>query len=486
MIFELNAKIMSLRIYNSLTKNKDEFVPIIPGEVNMYVCGPTVYDDTHIGHLRAAFSFDVIRRYLLYKGFKIKFVRNITDVDDKIIEKAKKTKTAQQDLNAACRDVADFYLKAYYRDMERMRILAPDVEPKATEHIEDMIKAISSLIDNGFAYAAGGDVYFAVRKFKDYGKLSNQSIEDLQEGARIHPGENKTDALDFALWKKAKPEEPSWESPWGRGRPGWHIECSVMSAKYLGESFDIHGGGRDLIFPHHENEIAQSEALSGKKFAAYWMHNGLLSVNSEKMSKSLGNYITLDKILERHHIEALKILYLGTHYSGPLDYTEAKLTEADRARERFYILFDRIDRVLGDSDVKEDGFEELAELRQRFEQAMDEDFNTAKALAILFDIVALVNKKMDKKQDDEGIKTFIFSAKKLILKLGGVLGLFFVAEETRPNELKESIIKALIEERKQARKNKDFKKADEIRQKLAAEGIIIEDTPSDTIWRKPR
>ncbi|MFH1776514.1 MAG: cysteine--tRNA ligase [Candidatus Omnitrophota bacterium] len=479
---------MALHIYNTLTRKKEEFQPLTMEEVGIYVCGPTVYDEAHLGHLRAAFTFDIIRRYLLYRKYQVKFVRNITDVDDKIITKAQDQAGGVVDLNQACQAVADFYLNAYYHDMTMMQIMPPDVEPKATAHIKDMIEMISGLIDKGYAYAVEGDVYFEVKKFKQYGKLSHQSIDELHSGARVHPGEKKNDPLDFALWKKTRPNEPSWNSPWGRGRPGWHIECSVMSTKYLGESFDIHGGGLDLIFPHHENEIAQSEAFTGKKFAGFWIHNGLLSVNGEKMSKSLGNFITLGKIIKRHNPEALKIMFLGTHYASPLNYTEEKLIEAERARERFYILFQRVERIAGNLEHRKKEFKELAELTQRFEQVMDDDFNAAEALSVLFDMVTLINKKIDAAVDPpEDLKAFIKSAKETIISLGNVLGLFLsdIKEEILPDEIKYKI-KVLISQRDAARKNKDFKTSDKIRDELEELGVILEDTKQGTIWRRKK
>lgn len=450
----------------------------------MYVCGPTVYDDSHIGHLRAAFSFDVIRRYLIYKKYKVTFVRNVTDVDDKIINKAREKAQGGGDLNALSQEVADHYLKVYCRDLEQLGLMPPDVEPKATEHIPDMIQAITTLINKGYAYAASGDVYFEVRKFPDYGCLSHQSIEELMSGARIHPGENKKDPLDFALWKTAKPDEPFWDSPWGRGRPGWHIECSVMSQRYLGDEFDIHGGGRDLIFPHHENEIAQSRGLTGKNFARYWIHNGLLTVNSEKMSKSLGNFITLQQVIAKHHPETLKIMFLGAHYSGPLDYTEAKLNEASKARERFYTLFDHIERMCGDLSAGGQTFAELETAKQRFEQQMDDDFNTARGLAVLFDVVGLANKRLNTGIEKD--KYFTIAAKELITNLGNVLGLFSdrkTKEQVLPDEFSKQI-EMLLDKRTVARRNKDFSGADKIRAELLQLGVIIEDTRSGTIWRK--
>ncbi|MEE8359883.1 MAG: cysteine--tRNA ligase, partial [Candidatus Omnitrophota bacterium] len=390
---------MAIKIYNSLTRKKEEFVPIKKSKVGIYGCGPTVYDEPHIGHARSAYTFDVIKNYLEYRGYKVRFVRNITDIDDKIIDKArgelKKSLDAKVDLKSAVKEIAMKYLNRYYEDMDTLGIKRADFEPKATEYIGKMIKVIKRLIEKGSAYAQGGDVYFAINKFSSYGSLSGQSLDKMQLGARVHPGENKRDPLDFALWKSAKPEEPAWKSPWGMGRPGWHIECSTMSMDILGENFDIHGGGLDLIFPHHENEIAQSESYSGKRFANYWIHNGLLTIKSEKMAKSLGNFISIKDILDKHHPEVLKFFLLSGHYHSPIDFTYAKMDEAKAARERFYILFDKIERVESlkalDGARGEEGLRKIDDLKAKFEEAMDDDFNTSLALGYLYEIVSLAN-----------------------------------------------------------------------------------------------
>ena len=340
-----------MKIYNSLTRRKEEFVPLKKGEARIYVCGPTVYDEPHIGHGRSAYIFDVIRRYLVYRGYKVKFVRNVTDVDDKIIEKArsenrKTRRTENRDLREAVKEVSKKYLDAYHEDMAALGIAKPDKEPKATGYVPKMIKFIEDLIQKGRAYAADGDVYFDIKSSKGYGKLSNQSIDKMEIGARIAPGEKKRGGLDFALWKAAKEGEPYWESPWGRGRPGWHIECSAMSSDTLGDEFDIHGGGLDLIFPHHENEIAQSEG-AGKPFARYWMHNGLLTIRAGKMAKSTGNFITIKDFLSRYHDpDYLKLFFLGAHYRSPIDYTDDKIGEAKKAKNRFVILLKKIDSIV--------------------------------------------------------------------------------------------------------------------------------------------
>jgi cysteinyl-tRNA synthetase len=472
-----------MKIYNTLTRKKQEFSPIKDKKVSMYVCGPTVYDVPHIGHARSAYAFDVMRRYFKYKGYDVKFVRNVTDVDDKIINKAN-DEFKGEDLNVAVNKVSDKYLKVYHEYMEKLGILRPDFEPKATEYIDKMIDFIKALIQRGTAYQAGGDVYFDVRKADRYGKLSNQSLEMLESGARVAVGENKKDPLDFALWKSVKEGEPSWPSPWGNGRPGWHIECSVMSSDILGDEFDIHGGGIDLIFPHHENEIAQSEG-AGKKFSRYWIHNGLLTINKEKMAKSLGNFITIEDILSKYPADVLKILFLQTHYSHPVDFSWEKMDEAKKAWERFYVLCQKtgwliyrnsgpnVGSMRGDVDV----------FRERFEKAMDDDFNTAEALAALFDFVTYINKhfKFEKSQMAE-----LMQAVESLINLGKVFGLFGdVRAAAKENEMSEEKISDLIEQRNRAKQSKDFSVADKIRRDLQEAGIILEDTKDGaTFWRR--
>ena len=462
---------MSIKIYNTLTRKKEEFKPVKEGHVGMYVCGPTVYDSPHIGHARSAYVFDVARRYFAYKGYKVRFVRNVTDVDDKIINKAK-DEFKEEDLNSAVKKVSDKYLEVYHDYMRKLGIGRPDKEPKATEYINKMIDFIKILVLREAAYVSGSDVYFDVRKAKKYGKLSNQSFEMLESGARIAPGENKKDPLDFALWKSAKEGEPSWDSPWGKGRPGWHIECSVMSSDILGDEFDIHGGGIDLIFPHHENEIAQSEG-AGKKFSRYWMHNGLLTINKEKMAKSLGNFITIEDVLSKYPADVLKILFLQTHYSHPVDFSWEKMDEAKKALDRFCILFEKLDRVKGKGSKAKNA--EVDSFKSRFEKAMDDDFNTAEALAVLFDLVTYINKNFSES----------YHAKDVLVELGKALGLF-ESGKIPGNSIKPSgkaEIENLINLRIVARKNKDFKEADKIRKELEEKGIIIEDTKDGTTWR---
>ncbi len=448
----------------------------------MYVCGPTVYDQPHIGHARSAYIFDVVRRYLTYRGYKVKFVRNVTDVDDKIISKAQ-TELKEKDLNSAVKEVSAKYLDLYHEDMRSLGILEPDVEPKATEYVCSdkpmMQKFIQQLIDKGCAYVAEGDVYFDIKKAKSYGKLSNQALEKMEAGARIALGEKKRDPLDFALWKSAKPGEPSWDSPWGRGRPGWHIECSVMSSDILGDEFDIHGGGIDLIFPHHENEIAQSEG-AGKNFARYWMHHGLLTINGQKMAKSLGNFVTVKDFLHKYgHADLLKLLFLSTHYSHPVDYTDDKIHEARQALDRISILWGKLG-VNTENAFTGRASSELEAVKSKFINAMDDDFNTPQGLAAIFELVSLANKHLDQKE-------FASCAGNILSELTGLLGLSIgsaVNMGTLDSGLVMPDVEVLIQARNEARKNKDFKKSDEIRRKLEEAGFVLEDTKEGTTWRR--
>jgi cysteinyl-tRNA synthetase len=478
-----------MKLYNSLTRNKEELIPLKAGQIGMYVCGPTVYDDPHIGHARSAYIFDVVRRYLVYKGLKVTFVRNVTDVDDKIIDKAKKVcGPLAVDLVAATKDISKKYLDAYHEDMAFLGIGSPDREPKATEYIPKMIAFIEKLITSGAAYAACGDVYFDIKASRSYGKLSNQNLDRMEASSRISPGDKKKDPLDFALWKSAKEGEPSWESPWGKGRPGWHIECSVMSSDILGDEFDIHGGGIDLIFPHHENEIAQSEG-AGKKFARYWIHNGLLTIKSEKMAKSLGNFITIKDFLHKYaDPDYLKLLFLNTHYRHPVDYTEEKIAEMKLQKERFLILIEKIGRLVGGQSFDLEAGKsagDIAEFKRKFEEAMDDDFNTPLALAALFDLVTNVNKFMQGKDNftvDEIIR--LAASENLISDLSSVFGLNLLKGVTKDN-FNEADVLRLIENRNKARKDKDFKASDEIRKILLKDhSVILEDTKDGTVWRK--
>lgn len=478
---------MPIKIYNSLTRKKEEFIPLNPKEVNIYTCGVTVYDDCHIGHARSLYIFDCIKRYLRYRGFKVNFVRNITDIDDKIINRAKELKIGWKELT-------DKYINRYYEDLEALGIERADFEPRATENIPEMIKYIEGLINKGYAYATQTGIYFKVRKFVGYGKLSGQSIGEMLTGVRKEPDESKKDPLDFALWKIAKPDEPYWDSPWGKGRPGWHIECSVMSQKFLKtETLDIHAGGRDLIFPHHENEITQAEALTGKPFAKYWLHHGLLTINSQKMAKSMGNFVTVkDFVAKYKNADLLKLFFLSAHYSHPIDYTEEKIEEARQALERILILRDKIERKAADQQLVSGSkkFNEIEEIKNKFIEAMDDDFNAPQGLASIFELVNITNKNID---DPE----FIFEAKVLLYNLADRLGLNlsrYVIVKAEVIELRvssgdvsvrtESDIDSLIEKRNKARKNKDFALSDKIRKELEEKGVILEDTKEGTIWRR--
>ncbi|MCU0666847.1 MAG: cysteine--tRNA ligase [Candidatus Omnitrophica bacterium] len=459
-------------IYNSLERKKEEFVPLSPPNVNIYTCGVTVYDQSHIGHARSLYIFDVIRRYLKYRGFKVNFVRNITDIDDKIIKRANELKTDWKEL-------VDKYIKSYHEDLDSLGILRGDFEPRATENIPEMIKYIEALIEKGHAYEAGGDVYFNVRSFPDYGKLSGQNIEEMETGARIDPSEHKKDPLDFALWKRSKENEPFWESPWGKGRPGWHIECSVMSQKFLKtDTLDIHAGGRDLIFPHHENEIAQAEALTEKPFAKYWMHGGLLTINGQKMAKSSGNFITIKDFMDKYkNADFLKLFFLSAHYSSPMDYTDEKISEAKQALERISILFGKIESQKSEiRSRKSEKIPQIEKVKDDFVKAMDDDFNTPQALASIFELVNLTNKNINDPY-------FVSHARSLLKDLSGLLGLKldFTAQGLEDDA---DAIKVLIDKRIALKKEKKFSEADQIRKDLEAKGVILEDTKNGTTWRR--
>ena len=474
-----------ITLYNTLTRSKEEFKPLEEGKVRMYVCGPTVYDVPHIGHARSAYVFDVIRRYLEYVGLQVTFVRNVTDIDDKIINKAMSElkESAGGDLKSKVKEVAVKYLDVYHEELDKFDIKKPTIEPKATESIEEIIKFIGVLIDKGHAYAAGSNVYFSVEKFPGYGKLSNRNTEDLLHGVRIDVDENKQHPLDFALWKEAKPEEPSWSSPWGDGRPGWHIECSVMSTNLLGDQFDIHGGGLDLVFPHHENEIAQAEAATGKPFAHYWIHNGLLTVNGEKMSKSLGNYITISDYLTKHpDPDLLKIAFLTSHYRSPMDYSDDKMLEAGRAKERIMIFLDKVERLKGEVSSGE-AQDVVASLEEKFSQAMNDDFNTSLAMAAIFEAVKKGNDTLaDSSMTDEEKLPLVKTLKDYVIKSSGILGLSLKAAEVSGSEEEE--IDQLVKAREEARKNKDYAASDSLRKQLTDKGIVVEDTPEGPVWRK--
>jgi cysteinyl-tRNA synthetase len=467
-----------IKIYNSLTRKKEEFKPLSPPEVNIYTCGVTVYDESHIGHARSLYIFDVIRKYLKYRNFKVNFVRNITDIDDKIINRANELKIHWQDLTKK-------YIDSYYQDLKLLGIQKADFEPRATENIVDMVKYIEGLIAKGYAYVTNTGVYFSVRKFKDYGKLSGQSIEQMLTGVRKEPDETKEDPLDFALWKISKPGEPSWDSPWQKGRPGWHIECSVMSQKFLKtDTLDIHAGGRDLIFPHHENEIAQSEALTGKPFAKYWIHHGLLTINGQKMAKSLGNFVTIkDFIAKYKYADLLKLFFLSAHYSSPIDYTAEKMEETRQALERILILLNKIEGVTKTQEhkVTSKSIKEIDEIKNNFIAAMDDDFNTPEALACIFELINVTNKNI-------GNEDFVVEVMRILLEFKDIFSLD-LKEKLNIIDIKVDVrftnIQTLIEERDKARKRGDYKEADRIRKKIEENGIVLEDAKDGkTTWRR--
>ncbi|MBI3252286.1 MAG: cysteine--tRNA ligase [Candidatus Omnitrophica bacterium] len=457
---------MALRIYNSLTRQKETFKPLKNGEVRIYVCGPTVYDEPHIGHLRSAVVFEVMRRYLKHSGYGVKFVRNVTDVDDKIIEKARASGAG--DLAAETRKVSQKYCQSYTAELETLGVSPPDEEPRATAHIGEMIRLIERLIEKGAAYPSGGDVYFDISQYPDYGKLSGQKKDAMLEGTRVDASENKKNPLDFALWKKAKEGEPFWPSPWGNGRPGWHIECSAMSMKYLGESFDIHGGGRDLIFPHHENEIAQSECATGTPFVKTWIHHGLVTVNGQKMSKSLKNVVTLGMATQGMvvRVEALKFFFLGTHYSAPLDYSDEKMQMERAVFQKFKLFYDDACQFPPGQSAKD---EKINQLKTAFMEAMDDDFNTPQALAVLHEIMHYARQKND---------PAIFHAAHHVLKeCVKPLGLDF------GDRSGDHSITGEIRRREEAKKKGDYKLADAIRASLLEKGVVIRDLPGGvTAW----
>jgi len=468
-----------MKIYNSLTRRKDPFAPIKKNRIGMYVCGPTVYDEAHLGHARAAYIFEVIRSYFEYQGYKVKFVKNITDVDDKIITKAKE-EFPDQEINKACSKVAGKYTRRYYNDMKALGIRRASITPFATKHIGHMTKYIDQLIKKGFAYESNSSVYFDVRKFKEYGQLSGQDLDAMGTAARTEKDDQKKSPLDFALWKSAKENEPFWMSPWGKGRPGWHIECSVMSSKYLGNEFDIHGGGRDLIFPHHENENAQSRAFSGKQFAHCWIHNGLLTINSQKMAKSLGNFITVGDFLKDNTPSVLKLFFLSAHYRSPIDFNEERIHEAKKAYERFEIFYNSARRKIKGSGRKSEITGEVLQFKKRIDEAMDDDFNTPEALAALFDLVTFCNKLLTDYSDKD--QKTLEEAVSLLEDVSTVFGISF--DQAHKTEASDTEIDDLIKRREQLRKAQDFAQADKIRVELEEKGIILEDTKEGAIWRR--
>jgi cysteinyl-tRNA synthetase len=486
---------MTLRVYNTLTRQKMDF-PKKPGEVvGMYVCGPTVYKPSHIGHMVGPVIFDTVKRYLTYLGYKVTWVVNITDVDDKLIVRAR-------ELNTTVKDLAEKMTGDYVECLRKLNVSGIDHMPRATEHIDGMIAMMQGLIDKGYAYAAGGDVYFDITKDPDYGKLCNRDPEQLEAGSRIEVSDKKRNAGDFALWKGAKPGEPQWPSPWGPGRPGWHIECSVMSMKLLGETLDIHGGGLDLQFPHHENELAQSESYTNKPFARVWMHNGLLKMGTAKMAGSVGNVVNIADLLQRHHPETVRFLLLSTHYRSPIEYSDDRLNELARAVQGFYRFFERFQRITGESfyqlpgapqllDERDILTEHLAQLRQSFLAAMDDDFNTGGAVGVLFELLSALNRYADERNleapGSAPCAIADFRRGVLVLReLSGILGLFWepvAASQGADDQLVNGLMQLLIDLRQEARKAKNFAVADQIRKRLGELGVTLEDRPGGTGWR---
>jgi cysteinyl-tRNA synthetase len=463
----------SIRLYNTLTRKKETFEPLEPNKVKMYVCGPTVYNYIHIGNARAAIVFDTIRRYLEFRGYEVTYVSNFTDVDDKLIK-------AARELGEDVPTIAERFIQAYFEDITALGCKKADVHPRVTENIDIIIAFIQALIDKGYAYEVDGDVYYRTRKFAEYGKLSHQSIDELRAGARIEIGEKKDDPLDFALWKAAKEGEICWDSPWGKGRPGWHIECSAMARKYLGDTIDIHAGGQDLTFPHHENEIAQSEALTGKPFAKYWLHNGYLNINNEKMSKSLGNFVLVHDIIRQIDPQVLRFFMLSVHYRHPINYSDELLESAKKGLERlktsYFNLKHRLQSSTNLTDDDEQWLDRIQEQHEAFIREMDDDFNTANGIAVLFELAKQANLYLHEKNTSERvIHAFLREFERLL----DVLGITLQEEELLDEE-----IEALIEKRNEARKNRNFALADQIRDQLKAKNIILEDTPQGTRWKR--
>jgi len=489
---------MPLRIYNSQAKQKEPFVPLNPPGVGIYVCGVTVYDSCHIGHARSMIVFDVLVRYLRFKGFQVTYVRNFTDIDDKIIARA-------QQEGVDPKTLAENYIKEFETDMKALGVSAPDYEPRATLHIPEIIGLVQKLIDQGVAYVKKGDVFFAVEKFPAYGALSNRTLEEMQAGARIEVDPRKHHPMDFALWKKGKPGEPVWDSPWGPGRPGWHIECSAMSSRYLGESFDLHGGGKDLIFPHHENELAQSMAVSGKPLARYWIHNGFVTIQGEKMSKSLGNFLTIQEMVRRFHPEGIRLFLLSRHYRSPLDYSDQAMQEAQMGLLRLYTLLKDLEypqgrlQMKGHESLTPERIKEIEEVvgrfKENFEEAMEDDFNTAQAIGHMYELARQINRIMDTIHPEEvkGLADQFNQAAGLIKQYGRILGVltlppqaFLEQERTRllqKKGLSPEEIEALISERNQARQEKDWARADALRDRLTEMNVLLKDTPQGTLWQ---
>ncbi|MGD8983240.1 MAG: cysteine--tRNA ligase [Desulfobacteraceae bacterium] len=483
---------MAIKFHNTATRKKEDFHPLNEGKVGIYVCGVTVYDLCHIGHARSAIVFDVLVRYLRARGLDVTYVRNFTDVDDKIIERARQLEKEPGEL-------AQEFIDAFYEDMGALGVLNADVEPRATEHIDHMIQMIETLIHKGFAYVGEGDVFYSVEKFKDYGKLSGRKLEDMRAGSRIAVDERKRHPMDFVLWKEAKPDEPHWPSPWGPGRPGWHMECSVMSNHYLGSTFDIHGGGEDLVFPHHENERAQSVAANDAQFARYWIHNGFVTVESEKMSKSLGNFLTIRDALKSYHPEVLRLFLLSKHYRSPLDFSKKAVLALQTGLVRIYRTLERLEMRLGEyqgeGDAQSAGFlagKQKDPFLEEFVQVMDDDLNTAAAIGAMFEKVKAVNKLMDSYGDkpDAGILKQLENDRHLLFSAAAILGMleespedFFKKLSSYAESIDAGEVEKMIEERTKARGDKDWAKADAIRDHLLEMGIVLEDSPDGTSWR---
>lgn len=463
-----------MKLFNTMTRKKEDFIPLSAGEVKMYSCGPTVYNYFHIGNARPFIIFDILRRYFEYRGNKVTFVQNFTDVDDKIIKRAK-------DENVSEKEIADKFINEYFKDAEALNIRKATYHPRVTEHIPEIIDIIKRLEVNGLIYMLDGDVYYDTAKFEKYGRLGKQNLEELEAGSRVELAEGKKSISDFVLWKKQKPEEPTWESPWGMGRPGWHIECSAMSMKYLGETIDIHSGGLDLIFPHHENEIAQSEGATGKEFARYWMHNGFLNINNEKMSKSLNNFFTVRDIAEHFDLEVLRMFMISAHYRSPINFSDDLLEQTKSGLERLYNAKNNMLYFLESAVEKEATEEEqelikrLGEHKNKFIEAMDDDLNTADALAAIYDLIRDANGSLK----PESSKAVVKASLDMLMELSEVLGLLSKKEESIDDE-----IEALIEERQKARKEKNWALSDKIRDDLKAQGIVLEDTPSGVKWKR--
>ncbi len=458
-----------MKIFNTLTREKQEFIPIDQNEVKIYACGPTVYNFIHIGNARPLCVFDVLRRYLEWRGVNVKYVQNFTDIDDKLIKKANEE-------GITVPEVAERYIKEFRIDSDGLNVKPATIHPRATENIDEIISIIESLIEKGFAYESGGDVYYRAKKFEEYGKLSHQPLEDLESGARIAVGEIKEDPMDFCLWKGAKPGEPFWASPWGDGRPGWHIECSAMSCRYLGKTIDIHCGGQDLIFPHHENEIAQSEAANGQEFARYWMHNGFINVDNRKMSKSLGNFFTVRDVAEKFGYEPIRYLMISSHYRSPINYSIDIIEQGKSALERLYNCRDRIDFALSHAEDGGEAPDFIEKRKNEFIEAMEDDLNTADALAAVFTLAKDINLAIDASAK----KNELTAMAQTLDELTGVLGFLY----NRKTDTIDAEIEELIAKRTQARKDRNFAEADAIRDKLKEMGIILEDTPQGVKWTR--